>query len=92
MRFSLSGDPEALGGLILPLILHTDEGKIPVTPSIISRSSPDQIILFEDVEANDFVQSRAREIGCSQNVVKLLARGKVKRRFSPDIIAVDRFS
>jgi len=84
-RFSVSGDPEARGGLILPLSLRTDEGEVKVTPTLISRSSPDQSVLFDNLEPRKFIRARAKEIGCSKNVASKLERGKVRRRLYPEI-------
>jgi hypothetical protein len=83
MRFSVSGDPEARGGLILPLSLSTNEGEVRVTPTLISRSSAEQPVLFDNIEPREFVRARAREIGCSKNITSQLQRGKVKQRLSP---------
>ncbi len=85
MRFSVSGDPEARGGLILPLSLSTNEGEVRVTPTLISRSSAEQPVLFDNIEPREFVRARAREIGCSKNITSQLQRGKVKQRLSPSI-------
>lgn len=85
MRFNVSGDPEARGGLILPLSLNTDEGEVRVTPTLISRSDDEQTVLFDDIEPRKFVRARAKEIGCSKTVARNLERGKINKRLSTDI-------
>lgn len=82
MQFSLAGDPNAKGGIMLPMSLTTNEGAIAVTPTIISRSSSDLELSIADLEANLFIRERAKVIGCSKNVIKQLEGGKVKRRLS----------
>lgn len=79
MQFSLAGDPYAKGGIMLPMSLNTNDGAIAVAPTIISRSSADLEISIANLDANLFVRERAKVIGCSENVVKQLDRGKVKR-------------
>ena len=81
-RLAVSGSSTVRARRIVPLVLETTEGKLPVAPVLAHRTNDRQRVTFDGQPPASWTRKRCREIKCSPKIAANAVRGlapKVQR-------------
>ena len=74
-RLTVSGSPKMTALRVIDLSLRSGKRDAPVAPVLVSRSNPEQSVLFDGSEPAAFTKRRCKEIGCAAKVANAAGKG-----------------